>query len=158
MADVWYAVCDQTRARFFAAKPFELVGEIDNELGRTRNREMQTDRPGFSRAKFGSPSSIHALTGEKDPHEDAAFVFAGQIGDFLDRHYVMKDFSQVVIVADPRMSGKIHNRMTKRLSQHATWIQKDLGKVSDRHLPGPLGLPQTVLPGFARLSTRSPGT
>lgn len=157
MGAVWYAVCDQTRARFFVAKPFELVGEINNELGRLRNRDMRTDRPGFGRGKLASSPAIHALTGEKDPHDDAAFLFAGEIGDFLDRHYSLKDFDQVVVVADPRMVGRIRGRMTKRLSQHTTWIQKDLGHVPDRHLPLPLGLPLSVLPGYARATTRPPG-
>lgn len=137
MNDVWYAVCDQVRARFFACKPFELVGEIENE-GIPRRQGT----PHFERT---------------EPQEESAFVFAGKIGDFLDRHLGMKDFGQVVVVADPKLAGKIHSRMTKRLSQHASWIQKDLGKIADRHLPEPLGLPDTVLPGFARVSTRPPG-
>lgn len=107
------------------------MGEIDNGLGRLKSREVLT--------------------------EDAAFAFAAQIGDFLDRHFVMNDFAEVVVVAAPRMAGRIHSRMTKRLSQRTTWIQKDLGKISDRHLPQPLGLPLTVLPGYARFSTRAPG-
>jgi len=157
MTGVWYAVCDQTRARFFTAKPFHLVEQIENELGRTRNREMEWDKPGFSRAKLVGPASLHALTGEKDPHEQASQAFAAEIADYLDRRLLEKEFEQVVVVAGPRMCGRIRRAMTKRLTHNAVWIQKDLTHVEDHHLPGSLGLPQSILDGYARMDTRPPG-
>lgn len=140
MSKTWIVVCDRVSARVFSKKPFRLLLKMDNELGRERNRAMSTDKPGMSRAKFGRSSSVYALTGEKDPHEDAAKAFARKIAGYLDDQKNSKKFDELIIVAEPRMMGRIKTPMTKSLKEGAMFIAKDLGRAKPHQLEKALGL------------------
>src|SRR6185437_13183338 len=81
----WIVVADRIEARIYREKPFELVERVTNDLGREKNRALMTDKPGWSRSKLAQPSSTHSLTGEKNPHEEAAVQFARQLCRFLEQ-------------------------------------------------------------------------
>ena len=126
----WVVIIDRTKAHIFTQKPFTLIETFENRLGREKNRALTYDKPGWSRSKFKGPSSTHALTGEKNPHEDAAKQFAKKVGRYLEHQIGTHQFDEVTIVAEPKMMGRLRNEIGPHLLNCTHWIKKDFGHLS----------------------------
>ncbi|MGZ3722314.1 MAG: host attachment protein [Bdellovibrionales bacterium] len=142
MAAKWIVVADRTKARIFKEKPFTNIKTLKNDLGREKNRAMTTDKPGWSRSKFSQPSSTHALTGEKSPHEDAAVQFARTLCRYLEHESQEHSFDGLLIAAEAKMMGRIRDSLPKHLSEKADWLKKDFGHLSEHEIGQALGLGQ----------------
>jgi protein required for attachment to host cells len=134
MKPTWIAVCDRINARVFTKRPFHIHYQLANEVGRERNRALGTDKPGVSRAKFGRPSSLHSLTGEKNPHDDLARAFSKRIGLYLKRQYDLGNFGDLILVAEPKMMGFLRRNLPAAVRKNTAWITKDLGKIKNQHI------------------------
>ena len=130
----WIVIANRISARIYCEKPFQHIITLKNPLGKERNRELRYDQPGFSHAKFGGPSSTHSLTGEKDPHEYATVEFAKEIRNYLKKESTQNNFDSLLIVAEPKMMGRMRNQLPKELISKCEWISKDLGHVPEGEL------------------------
>lgn len=137
----WVVVADRVQARVFARHPFELLHVLNNPLGREKNRSLTTDKPGWARSRFSSPASTHALTGEKNQHEIAALQFAREIARFLEAKLIARRFDELLIVAEPKMLGRIRQMLPKVLVKQAQWLKKDFGKLSAHQIGQSLAQP-----------------
>lgn len=125
----WIAVVTRTGARVFSEKNFRLIVEMKNPLGKEKNKAMTTGKPGVGRTKFkgGSP---FGMTGEKNPHEDAAIAFARNVSEYLRKRLDEQRYDQVVIAAEPKMMGRIRGCLDESVQERAEWLRKDLGPLT----------------------------
>lgn len=136
----WIVVASRIQARIFQEKPFTLITTLENPLGREKNKELRSDKPGWGRSQYSRSAGIHAMTGEKNPHEEAAVQFARAISRYLEDQAQAHKFEELVIVAEPKMMGRIRTEMARHLSENTQWMQKDLGHLSDFEVGKTLGL------------------
>lgn len=126
----WIVVVNRVEARIFDGRTMNLREVLVNELGREHNRALTTDKPGVSRSRFSGVSHVHALTGEKDPHEDVAVAFAKRIAVFLEKSMGLDKFDSLAIFAEPRMLGRLRSNFSKRLIAVIEFHPKDFGHLS----------------------------
>ena len=136
----WIVIANRISTRIYSEKSFQHIITMKNPMGKERNRSLKYDQPGMSQAKFSGASSTHSLTGEKNPHEDAAVDFAREIRNYLKKESDQNNFDKLLIVAEPKMMGRIREHLPKRIMEHCEWVSKDLGHVSEAELPQSLGL------------------
>ncbi len=131
----WFVVVNRSSAKIFevSRKPDALtwLKTIRNPLGTTKNKLMTTDKPGVSRGKFTKIKSPHALTRERDPHEDVAVDFAKKIAHYLKDHKEDKNFLGLTIAAEPHMMGLVKKAIEHdRIKVNVQWLRKDLEKMT----------------------------
>lgn len=135
-----FIVVDRTRARIYKTDPFELVETLSNPLGRERNKDLSADSPGWSRSKFSQPSSTHALTGEKNPHEEAAIAFGRYIAHFLEKNIKAGKIETASIVCESKMMGRVRASLQQAIDAKLQWLRKDFGHFTDYQVGKTLGL------------------
>lgn len=133
-------VVDFEKARIFSRQPFELLDTIENPLAHERNTDLADDKQGVSRAKMGGPSSTHSLGNEKDPREDAAMDFSRHIASYLEALRTKNKLDSVLVVAEPKMKGRIKSQLSDPLLGITEWLDKDLGKLEAHELKTRLDL------------------
>lgn len=146
MSVKWIVVVNRVNARIFSEKRMSLIAEFKHELGRAKNREMTTGRPGVGRNRTGAKSSTHNLTGKKNPHEEAAVTFAKKVGAYLAKQASLGRVGCLVIAAEPRMMGYLKPELGRKLDGRTEWIRKDLGKLKAHELKHALGAGGKVWP------------
>lgn len=94
-----------------------LVVEHILEQKNPASRDQGTDRPGRSVASVGAMQSAME---ETDWHELAEERFAAEIAEVLYRHAHAKHFDKLVIVAPPKVLGRLrksfHKEVTERIA------------------------------------------
>ena len=140
MAAKWIVIADRTKARIFKEKPFTCIKTLENELGREKNRALRNDKPGWSRAQYSGSAGIHAMNGEKNPHEEAAIQFARTICKHLEHESQVHQFDDLLIAAEPKMVGRIRESLPKHLAEKTNWLKKDFGHFSEHEVGQALGL------------------
>jgi hypothetical protein len=137
----WLLIANQVKAQIYQLdKKCHLrpISQLSNPLGRERNKALRYGKPGMNRSKFKGSTS-HAMTGEKDPHDDVKEQFAKQIAEYLHKQFLVKNFLKINIVAEPKMLGKIRHHVETFLTDQVEWTTKDLGKVPQIRWPEILG-------------------
>jgi protein required for attachment to host cells len=116
----WFLVARRSGAAIFTSlgrgTALELVTEIANPDGKLQSSALETDRPGrsFDRAGYGR----HGLSSEETAREHVEHVFAKQLASYLDQQRCEHRFTQLVLVAGPRLLGELRSALsteTKRL-------------------------------------------
>ena len=130
----WMAVVSRARGEIFIMQKMTPVAVFENDLGRQKNRALTTDKPGVGRRRAAGRASTHRLDGEKDPHTDAAKVFARQMAKYLVAQWKAGRFEALVIAAEPRMAGWLRQHLPEKFADHVTWVKKDLGKLTRSQL------------------------
>lgn len=134
MSKKWIAIVNRIEARIFDGETMTLVHRLSNNLGREKNRAFTTGRPGVGRNRTAAKASTHNLTGEKNPHAEAAMQFARKVNLFLSKRLGEKAYETLLVSAEPRMKGWIKTKMPKAVSARCEWNSKDLNKLSDHDL------------------------
>lgn len=134
MAKNWIVVVNRVEARIFDGRTMQRLHRLVNNLGREKNRAFTTDRPGVGRNRMAARGSIHNLTGEKKPHDEAALQFTRRLSLFLRRRLGNKSFEKLTVVAEPRMQGWLKKSLDKNVLDVCSWKSKDLGHNSDHEL------------------------
>lgn len=131
MPNRWIAVVTRTGARIYRGQSFRLVDQIENELGREKNRAFTTSRPTIGRNRTASRSSTHNTAGENPkPHDDIAKAFARKMALYLSKQLNNKEFDDLLVAAEPRMMGWLKGKMNQKLKSKTTWMPKDLAKLT----------------------------
>lgn len=136
----WIVTVDRAEARIFKAKPFVRIQTLKNDLGREKSKAMTTDKPGMARSRLAQPSSTHALTGEKNPHEEAAVQFARRLARFLEHEGKAGRFDKLLVVSEPKMMGRIRKTLKKDIIDNCEWLKKDLAHFTDHEIGEVFGL------------------
>lgn len=132
-------VLNRAEAKFFKlAQPkstLTFIKAMENPLGRERNRAMQNDKPGADRFKIKGSTVPHSMSGEKDPHEEAAIQFIRKVAEELNLESTKKNASKFVIVSDSHLTGLLNGMLSKNAQkQVSSYIQKNLSKLSEHEL------------------------
>lgn len=110
MSVTWVLVADRARARLFSldpeAKALEEVEDFVNTEGRTRARELQSDRPQTSHDRFGD--GRHAIEPHTSAEEKSAARFAGQLDRMLELGRTGHRYRDLVLIAPPRFLGTLN--------------------------------------------------
>ncbi len=144
MKNKWIIIANRTQARVFKENPFELLKTLENPIGREKNKALRTDKPSSGKSQYSKSAGIHSMTGEKDPHEEAAIQFARELSRYLEHQGEQHRFDELVVAAEPKMMGRIRKTMAPHLAEIVQWIQKDFGHLSDYQIGESLGIPATV--------------
>ncbi len=140
MPNRWIAVITRVDAKIFRERPFRRVTELHNELGRAKNREMTPGKPGIDRSRFASFKGVHAKTRDKNPHEDAAIAFAKRIAEYLRKAKATARFEEILLVAEPKMLGRVKKELDKSVLAVCDSVKRDLGHLSVTEIRGALGI------------------
>lgn len=136
----WILTANRTGARILDAQggTLTLLETIDNEQGRLRNRDIDSDRHGrtFDRAASGR----HAFSTEEAPTERIAKAFARGLADKLRQARLTGQFERLVLVAEPHFLGLMREALDVATERAViASVAKDLAEVPvDRlaaHLP-----------------------
>ena len=115
---------------------YNLLEALDHPEGRLRNSEINSDRPG--RTHDGKGGS-HAMDPEQSPHDRKVADFVRRLCARLDKGRQEKEFSALLIAAEPHLLGLVRSTLDKNTaSLITTSLPKNLQPVAlndlDRHL------------------------
>ena len=109
----WVLVAQRAGSQIYQhrgpGKGLDLHATFENEEGRLRDREIDSDRPGraFDSHRIGR----HAMEAHEAPHERIAATFARTMAQTLDESRMKGDFDQLILVAEPRMLGLLRKAL-----------------------------------------------
>lgn len=89
----------------------QQVGDIPFEDGRLHVGDFETDKPG--RSAHGGQG--HGFERKQDSKEHAQEVFAQQLIGDLTKQFQRGEFKQLVMVAPPKLLGRLRDAMGARL-------------------------------------------
>ena len=142
MSNTWILVAHRAGARIFEntgpGQGLRLLENIPNPEGKLKNIDINSDKPGRAFDNFGG--ARHSMSKEHEPKEQQAIRFAKQLGETLDKGRTSNQFSKLVLVAEPRFLGELRAALPSHTaSLVSATVDKDLGGISDRDVPGHLG-------------------
>ncbi|MEN9727451.1 MAG: hypothetical protein RL434_1817 [Pseudomonadota bacterium] len=130
----WILVAHRAGARIFAQtaphQALTLVESIAHPEGRLRNHDLDADAGGRSFDSQGSHR--HALETEHSATDHLAETFAKSLVAKLRAGREAKACDRIILVADPRMLGKLRDAMDAFTAAAADRsLDKDLGNLPD---------------------------
>lgn len=127
----WILVADRSRARILErgggpGAGLSLVEEIAHPEGRLRDRDFLTERPSRVHDRLGDQR--HGVSTEDDPVEQSAWAFARELAARLRQAQLEGRCDRVVLVAGPKLLGKLRDSLDKHVNVSAT-LDKDLAEI-----------------------------
>jgi protein required for attachment to host cells len=136
---LWVVVATNSELRVFSKakknEPLDLVQEEAHSEGRLGGHELVSDRPGrafqnHTQSHSGHQTGPlrHALTGEKDPKEQASDDWARKIAGILETGLERNRYEHLILVAEPRLAGRLHGHLTAEIRKRVSaTYEKDFG-------------------------------
>ena len=142
MPITWILVAHESGARLFEnsgpGKGLHLRKTIEHPEGRTRDGDVDADRPGRSYGKVGSVR--HAMSRERSPHDQAVAAFARELADMLKDGRTSDAYKRLVLVASPRFLGVLRGVIDGPTSALVVGsLDKDLAAHDEKQLAQQLG-------------------
>lgn len=139
MSGHWFVVASQNTVKIFtkisANKKLEQLQELNNTLGRERNRVLIRKQAGHGVKSVGRGSVHYSEKKRLDPHEKVAFQFAKEVTGLLAKEYQKKNFRSLTVFAEPHFLGKLKAHLKRDIPTSAiNWIKKDLLKTPKKEL------------------------
>lgn len=138
MGPTWIAVAHRAGARIFETRGrgtgLKVIRELDHEVGRLKNSEIDADRLGAS----GSSTHIgqSSLSREESSRERVAANFARELARELERGRNEHAYKDLVLVAEPRFLGMLRESLDGATAQMVSaTVNKDLANVAVHDLP-----------------------
>ena len=132
-------VADERRATFFdLTRPdtgLHEAGTVENPVGRLKDSDLETDRPGrryggtqgASNGHGPGPGHHHGVDGERSTLLHDLTLFAKEVGRRIDADRCGHKFDRLVIVAAPKMLGLLRQAIPTHVqSMVAGEVPKDL--------------------------------
>lgn len=88
----------------------EVAAQIDHPSGRLKSGEIDSDRPGSGIDRGGH--GRHAFLSEETASERDEHAFALELAEMLDKNRVEGVFDMLVIIAGPKLLGKLRAALT----------------------------------------------
>lgn len=141
MIKTWILVAHRGGARLFEntgpGKGLQMIEDIAHPEGRLKNGEINADKPGRAFDTFGRR---HGVSQEHEATDQVSLTFAKHLCDKLDKARAENHFSQLVLVAEPRLLGELRSTMDKHTAALVTaTLDKDFAGIENRDLPARLG-------------------
>jgi protein required for attachment to host cells len=115
MAATWLIVADASRARILQAAEREPrlteLEDLLNPEGRLKDGELAAD----ARGRWGGPNRPggNAMREQVSPSAHVAELFAGRIGDYLEKARTAQRYDRLYIVAPPKFLGMLRRKLGK---------------------------------------------
>jgi protein required for attachment to host cells len=133
-----FVVASRIGARIFVQdgpKGPVLVNKIEHLSGRLHDRDLGTDRPGRSFARWSGQSARHALSAQASPHELELEHLTLELAEELKAGRLAKNFDDLILVAEPHFNGVLFGCLDKETKQLVSRrINKDLANLVDGEL------------------------
>ncbi len=153
----WIVIVSQTGAKMFEQDRdgnLDLIDTVSNPMGRAKNRELMTEKPGLNRGKQRG-SSPHGMIGKKNPHEDIVLKFIKKLGKHLKLQLARNDGLVLRIVADAKLTGLLKDEFSRTEMAQITWTKKNVEKVPRAQWPGLLQIQKVKRRPNANIRLRS---
>jgi protein required for attachment to host cells len=128
MKQEWILVASRDEVKIFKRSgpaDIELIRDIGNPLGKAREQDLVTDKPG--RATDNRMRARHSYSTEQSHRERVLIEFYRDISSILDRSFLSHEFEVLTIIAEPRLLGIIRNLLPLRIQRAIKReIRKDL--------------------------------
>ena len=113
----WYLIANRAEAVLYEGRllnDFRILRRIENPKGRLSNLELLSDRAGrsFSSSRSGVR---HGYEPKVSYHEEMARRFARRLADILDRAILAREYSDLVVMAEPHLLGLLNHYFSKRV-------------------------------------------
>ena len=140
MKTTWIMVASREEVRIFSREGsghIKLELDIGNPLGKLKLQDLVSD-------KSGAPSDNRmrrrpAYSTEESPRERALKDFYREVCNQLDHALSRHDFSELVLIAEPRLLGYIRGMLSKNVRACVyKEIAKDLSAEQDKDIEGRL--------------------
>lgn len=136
MGNTWILVAHEAGARLFAndgiGNGLALVESIDHPMGRARDRDIASDRPGRSFRKNSGDTRRASMGQNESPHDRVVSDFSRQLADKLRQARVQNQFDRLVLIAPPRFLGLLRSSLDGPTSQLVIGtIHKDLASSNE---------------------------
>jgi protein required for attachment to host cells len=133
----WVLVANRAGAKLFERRTSEdgvaLVRTIDHPDGRLERSAFNADRSGRAFQRHGGGSS--SLEKAHDPVEQEADRFAHRLADIVRDGGTHEAFQRLVLVAGPRLLGRLKKALRKPASDRLTrTVPKDIASFADHVL------------------------
>lgn len=125
----WVLVADRSKALFYSVdsngQGLRSVAEFDNPDGRLKDGEINSDRQGRVKDRFGG--ARHSMSKSMTPSKQKATEFAQVIAEFFNRGRIDDRYDELVLIAPPTLIGLIRDAMKPATSKLiCASIKKDL--------------------------------
>jgi len=114
----WILIADASGARIFSTTgrnvPLNLVREVPNPQGRSRNQELVSDEPGRLR-KSGTAGTRSAMDPRTTAHDEAAIHFARDLATLLREALNENALTSLSVVAPAHFLGTLRPLLGKEL-------------------------------------------
>jgi protein required for attachment to host cells len=128
MDTAWILVAHRSGAKLFERRGRELslLREIPHQEGRFQDKELGTDKPGRNFDRQGQ--GRHAVGSEQQQAaERETMRFVRELAGVLEDGRVHKLYSNLVLVAEPRVLGELRSAVTPQTGELISATQgKDL--------------------------------
>ena len=140
---LWIIIADSSVARIFATDgrdaPLHVVDTLIHPGSRAKNIEIDADRAGRVRKRFGQPG-VFAMTTAVSSHETEARRFARQVADALYDGLNRHAFDMLGLVAPAHFLGLLRDALDPQVSKRVlTSVKRDLSHVQEHELRQRLG-------------------
>lgn len=140
MKTTWIVVASREEVRIFSRegrRHIKLERDIGNPTGRLKLQDLVSDRSGAS--SDNRMRRRPAYSTEESPRARALQDFYREVCEQLDRSLAKHEFSELVLIAEPRLLGYLRGMLSKNLEQSVTReIPKDLSAERDTDIEGRL--------------------
>jgi protein required for attachment to host cells len=136
MKMVWIMVASRDEVRIFSRVGLghlKLERDIGNPLGRLKNQDLDSDKAGAANDNriWGRP----AYSTEEPAKERALKDFYREVCDQIDRALSTHQFTELVLIAEPRLLGYIRGLLSKNVERSIVHtIPKDLSAERDQEI------------------------
>jgi len=130
-------VAHQAGAHLFAKvrlnAPCKLIESLEHSAGRLKNQDINSDRPGRSKDRFGGAK--HSYSKEFGPSAQKAKEFAKVLSQILEVQLRKGDFDRLILVAPAHFLGLLNSRLNKRLKEACdATFSKDFAEMKPREI------------------------
>lgn len=139
--NAWIVIANQGGATILSQPDLEIVKRVPGNKRGKQDRFEKTDRPGrtfdsYTKAKHGQAGAPRHSLGEKNtPKELAAETFVASLADVLAAGRLAKKFNELVLVAEPKLLGRLKNALDSETRKFITQIiEKEFPHLKDTEL------------------------
>lgn len=115
----WIVVAGRAETKIFEQdsgdQPLRWLKTLVHKKGRRRERDFNSDKPGFSYARFAGNFSPHGLSPHHTHAEVEATHFAHKIAKIIKAAYEKDLFDKGIIFASPKFLGQIKKELKHKV-------------------------------------------
>lgn len=139
---IWVLIAHEAGARIFfrddSRLPLTLIDRIDWPIGRAKDRELSSDRPGHGET-WAPSRQRHGFDQTLLPTEKNALDFASLLAHRVSRAADLDAFDHLFVVAAPKLLGLIRRDLgPPAVARLARELSENFGNIADSEIPARL--------------------